>query len=278
MRYPEVLRIVAFVSLFISCRKDHSVNPPPSPPTETGKKILLKDIIIPHIPSPFYHFEYNKDSMVSKANFSDGFAVYDVLYTGNKIAEMRNIIIVNHDTLRYVYDNAGKLNMIRFINDENGLYRHVAFAYDGNRVNEINWDHKEANGGFLTDRTLTMAYYPEGNVKAIKEHRPAQNGSAEVNTIRQFEKYDDKINVDDFSIIHDGIHDHLFLLQGFRLQKNNPGKETFSAGAGLAAYTIDYSYTYNSDGTPSSRAGDFLYTAGSDAGLRTQISTTYTYY
>ncbi len=58
----------------------------------------------------------------------------------------------------------------------------------------------------------------------------------------------------------------------------NPGKETFSAGPGLAAYTINYTYNYNSDHSPSSKAGDLLYTAGADAGKKFQTNTAYTYY
>jgi len=278
MWYIKVLQIAAFMSLLVSCRKDHTNNPHNPPPPAPVKKILLKDITIPHLPSPYYHFEYNSDSMVTKADFASGFTIYDVLYTGNKIAEMRNNILVNHDTLRYLYDNAGKVFMIKFINQANVLYRHVTFSYNGDLVKEIEWDHKEGSAGFLIDRTLTFTYHPDGNVKTITEHRPAQSGSPELTSIRQFEQYDNKINVEDFSLIHDGIHDHLFLLQGFRLQKNNPGKETFSAGAGLTAYTVNYTYTYNSDQTPSSKTGDLLFTDGSDAGKRFRTNAAYTYY
>jgi hypothetical protein len=216
--------------------------------------------------------------MVTKADFASGFTIYDVIYTGNKIAEMRNNIIVNHDTLRYLYDNAGKVSMIKFISQENVVYRHVTFAYNGGQVKEIEWDHKEGDAGFLIDRTLTFTYHPDGNVKTITEHRPAHQGSPELTAVRQFGQYDHKINVEDFSLIHDGIHDHLFLLQGFRLQKNNPGKETYSAGAGLTAYTVDYTYTYNSDNTPSSKTGDLLFTDGGDAGKRFRTNAAYTYY
>ena len=241
------------------------------------KKVLLKDIIIPHIPSPYYHFEYNSDSMVVKANFSDGFTIYDVIYNGNAIAEMRNNIFVAHDTLRYVYDNAGKVSQIVFINQANVLYRHVVFSYTGNQVSKIEWDHQDV-ASYLVDRTVTFTYYADGNVKTLADHRPAHNGSAETTINQQFEGYDDKINVDDFSLIHDGIHDHLFLLQGFRLQRNNPAKEIFSAGAGNTAYTVNNTYTYNSNGTPATKTGALLFTDGSDAGKTFQTSTTYTYY
>src|SRR5882757_5705843 len=127
MRYNEAFRIVVFTLLLASCKKDHTTNPPTPPPPDPVKKVLLKDITIPNLPSPYYHLEYNSDSMITKVDFASGFSIYDVVYSGNRIAEMRNNIIVNHDTLRYLYDNAGKVFMINFINQENVLYRHVSF-------------------------------------------------------------------------------------------------------------------------------------------------------
>ena len=145
-------------------------------------------------------------------------------------------------------------------------------------MSEIQWDHRVDDVGFLIDRTLSFAYYPDGNLKTMIESRPPIGGSPAITDTILFEQYDDKINVDDFSLIHDGIHDHLFLLQGIHLQKNNPGKETFSGGIGLISYTVNYTYTYKSDLTPMSKIGDLLYTAGSDKGKRFQTSTFYSYY
>jgi hypothetical protein len=278
MRYNVTFLAVVFTLLFISCKKDRSIDPPDPAPPDPVKKVLLKDITIPNLPSPFYHFEYNSDSMVTKVDFASGFSIYDVIYSGNRIAEMRNNIIVNHDTLRYLYDNAGKVFMITFIKQQNVLYRHVSFMYNGDQVKEIDWDHKVDNVGFLIDRRVTLTYYPDGNVKLITDQRPAQDNSPESTTTSLFEQYDNKINVDDFSLIHDTYHDHLFLLQGFRLQRNNPGKETFSAGAGFTAYTVNYTYTYNSDNSPLSKIGDLLFTDGSQAGQRFQTHSFYTYY
>lgn len=275
MRYSYILIMVAGVLLLPSCKKQHTE--PPQPPIPRVKQFLLKDITIPNLPSPYYHFEYSPDSLITKADFSSGFTIYDVLYNGNRITEMRNNISVNHDTLRYVYDNTGKPALIKFINSENVVYRHVTFLYDGNQVKEIEWDHKEAGVGFLIDRTLTFVYYADGNVKTITERRPVIGNLPEYSSVKTFEQYDDKVNVDDFSLVHDGIHDHLFLLQGFRLQKNNPKKEMLSVNS-VNLYTIDYTYTYNNDNTPSIKRGDFLYLSGQSAGQRFQTSSFYSYY
>lgn len=274
MRYNLALQIVIFTLFLFSCKKSHT--PDPVIPEPAGPKVLLKDIIIPGIPSPYYHFEYSADSTVSKADFSSGLAIYDVLYKGGKISEMRDEIIVNRDTLRYAYDNAGKVTTIAFIDDDDGsIYRHAVFSYNGNQVKEIAWDHK-AGTGFAIDRTLTFTYFPDGNLKTISEHRLPVGGSPEENNTREFAQYDDGINVDDFDLAHDGINDHLFLFQGFRLQKNNPKKETFTGGT--ISYTVDYIYTYNNDHTPSLKTGTLTYTAGPDAGKTFPVSTNYTYY
>jgi len=275
MRYNYLLLTLSVV-LLLSCKKEHRPKPM-QPPVVPVKHILLKDITVPNLPSPYYHFEYNADSLVTKADFASGFSIYDVLYSGSRISEMRNNILVNHDTLRYKYDDAGKLVMIGFINASNVMYRHVFFAYNGNQVKEIQWDIKEGNVGFLIDRTLSFTFYADGNVKTITEYRPSIAGAPESLSIKTFEQYDDKINVDDFSLVHDGFHDHLLLLQGFRLQKNNPGKETLSVN-GTNLYTVDYTYTYNGDNTPSHKAGDFVYLSGTNAGQRFQTNSFYSYY
>lgn len=279
MRYSYVFLVITFMIILFSCKKDYgsSTRPPTVPPDIPPKHVLLKDITIPNLPSPYYHFEYNTDSLVIKADFASGFTNYDIFYSGNKIREMRNNIIVNHDTLRYVYDNAGRLVIINFINEANVIYRHASFIYDGDRIKGIEWDRKEGNVGFLIDRTLTFTFYPDGNVKTIAEHRPSINGVPDYSSVLTFEQYDDKINVDDFGLIHDGIHDHLFLPQGFRLQKGNPKKEMLSVN-GVDFYTVDYTYTYNNDSTPSIKTGDLLFLSGSNAGQRFQTNSMYSYY
>jgi len=272
---PELAWMVLMVAMIMTSCKKENVTETNTPPASV-KRVLLKDITIPHLPSPYYHFEYGPDSAAVKASFGSGFTMYDVFYNGKNISEMRNNIIVNHDTLRYLYDNTGKIALIKFINDAGVTYRHVTFNYNGQQVKEIEWDRKEGNIGFLIDRTLSFSYFADGNAKQITEHRPAINGQPETTYMTQFDQYDDKINVDDFSLLHDGIHDHLFLLSGVRIQKNNPRKEV-RTGDGVN-YTVNYTYTYTNDNAPLTKKGDLLFTNGSDAGKSFQTTSNYTYY
>ena len=114
MRYNYLLLTLSVV-LLLSCKKQQ-VPGPVEVPAANNRHILLKDITIPNLPSPYYHFQYNADSLVTKADFASGFSIYDVLYSGGRISEMQNNILVNRDTLRYQYDNGGKLVMLGFIN------------------------------------------------------------------------------------------------------------------------------------------------------------------
>jgi hypothetical protein len=265
--------MMSFAVLLVSCKKENTT-PPDSP--NPVKKILLKDITIPHLPSPYYHFEYRTDSTVAKASFASGLNMYDVVYNGSMISEIRSNTFVNHDTLRYTYDNQGKVALIKFINDADVTYRLVFFTYNGQQLTGIEWDRKEGNVGYIIDRTLTLNYFTDGNVKEIKEHRPAIDGQPEANYVTQFDQYDDKMNVDDFTLWHDGFHDHLFLLPGMQIQKNNPRKEV-RTGDGVN-YTADYTYTYTNENTPLTKTGDVLFTQGSETGQRFQTNSSYSYY
>ena len=280
MRYRQALLSLTFVVILISCKKERSpqtTDPPILPPNPSAKHVLLKDITIPHLPSPYYHFEYNTDSLPSRVDFASGFSIYDIFYDENKIAELRNNIIVNHDTLRYSYDPAGKLNGIDFKNESNSIYRRVHFIYGGNMIQEIDWANNNGSAVFTIDRTVMFTFYPDGNLKTMVDHRAPVNGSPDQVLTSLFEKYDTKINVDDFSLIHDQYHDHLFLLQGIRLQKNNPGKETFMVNDSTL-YTNDFTCTYNPDNTPLNKKGNFIYLSGPDAGKRFETNSNYTYY
>src|SRR5689334_3842863 len=102
MKQNNLLFVITLFVLLASCKKEHNDPDPIAPPAPVQtKKILLKDMVLPRLPSPYYHFEYGADSLVARVEFASGFTMYDVLYHDGKVAEMRNNIFVNHDTLRY---------------------------------------------------------------------------------------------------------------------------------------------------------------------------------
>jgi hypothetical protein len=274
MRVTGFCIITCISILIVSCKKDYTSNNPVYP--DQKNHVLLKEITLSNLPSPYYHFEYGADSLITHVSFASDFSRYDVFYNGNRIREMRNNILVNHDTLKYYYDKEGKVAIISFINTAGETFRHVFFYYNGNQLKKIDWDHKEGNVGFIIDRQLTFTYFGDGNVKEIREYRPFTGNQTEATYITSFDQYDSKINVDDFGLLQDGFHDHIFLLPGIRMQKNNPQKEV-RTGDGIN-YSIDYTYTYNSNNAPLAKAGNLVFTNGSQAGQSFQTLSNYTYY
>lgn len=272
---PGYLLLLTMIIVLSSCKKENEPAAPPQPVPPVITAAFLKEITIPNLPSPYYHFEYNTSGKVSFASFASGLNQYDIVYNEDRIRQMRNNIIVNKDTLQYFYDNAGRADMITYINKEGIVYTRISLTYDAQKLIKIERE-KKSGSGFVVDKTMTMSYHDDGNLKELTYHYLPFNGSVEHTYTDHFEQYDSKINVDGFSLIHNEFFDHLVLLPGVQLQKNNPGKEYRTGEA--SNYTIDYTYTYNERDLPLNKKGDLLFTTGSDAGRRFQTNSFYSYY
>lgn len=271
----QYLLLLVVLTVFIGCRKRDMIPPPPLPPPPPVSAVLVKDIMLEHLPSPYYHFEYDASKKVSFVSFASDFTRYNVLYDGARISEMRNNILVNKDRLLYSYDDDGKVGLVRYTDSTGIVYKTVELFYDGPRL--IRLDRARRLGtGFVFEKEITMSYYADGNLKDITYYRPPFEGQTETTYTTHFEQYDDKINVDGFGLIHEEFFDHLFLLPGVQLQKNNPGKET-RTGDGVN-YAVDYTYTYNDKNAPLTRTGDFVYLNGTMTGQHFQLNSTFSYY
>lgn len=188
---------------------------------------------------------------------------------------MRNNILVNKDRLQYTYNSAGKVEFIKYEDSTGFVYKTIDLFYDGSRLVKMN-RARNTGSGFVFEKEITMSYYADGNLENITYHFLPFNGQSETISTSHFEKYDNKINVDGFSLVHDEFFDHLILLPGVQLQKNNPGKET-RTGDGLN-YSVDYHYTFNEYNEPMIKTGDLLISNGTQAGQRFQTSSSFTYY
>jgi|SRR6266496_2190847 len=273
MRHRYLLLFIT-ATIVLSCKKEKqtidSPSPLPQPPT-----VLIKDVEIAHLPSPFYHFEYNASGEVTFVSYASDLLRYDVSYNGDKISEMRNNILVNKDRLQYFYDNAGRVNAITYADSTGLVYTRINLTYDGPKLIKLEREIK-MGAAFIVDKIITMTYYADGNLLDITVHRPAIAGQNESTVNDRYEQYDNKINAQGFSLLHDEFFDHFVFLPAAQLQKNNPGRET-RTGDGTN-YKVDYTYTYDDRGAPLARSGDFVYTSGPDTGQHFQLSSTYTYY
>jgi hypothetical protein len=256
-----------------SCKKERSTTtPPPAPPVQP---VLLKEINIPNLPSPYYHFEYNMTGQPVTASFASGLFMYDITYSGGNISEMKNTIIVNKDRLQYYYDDADRVTTVSYADSTGIVYKNIQLTYNGQKLIKSEREVKSGTG-FIIEKTTTFLYHADGNLRELTEHRHPINGQVEYTSVDRFEQYDNKINVDGFSLLHSEFFDHLVLLPGVHLQKNNPRKLTHT-GDGLN-YTIDYTYTYNDKNLPITKRGEATITTGPTAGQRFDTNSFFSYY
>jgi hypothetical protein len=272
MNYKRLILFLIVPALF-SCKKEKAtIDLPPGP---TMPNVLLKDIVISSLPAPYYHFEYDAAGKLNFVSYASELTRYNVVYEGSRVIEMRNNTLVNKDQIKYLYDLQGRVEMIAYTDSTGDIYARSRFTYEAGQLVKVERDHK-APGGFVVDRDLTLAYDDNGNLKERRDHRPAIDGQTEATFVDRFEEYDAGLNVDGFGLLHPDFFEHLFLLPGVTLQKNNPGKET-RLGDGIN-YQVSYSYKYNDNNAPVTRDGEVVITNGANSGQRFKTSSTYTYY
>jgi hypothetical protein len=232
--------------------------------------------VLSSLPSPYYHFEYDFAGRVTFVSFASEFTRYDVSYTGGRINEMDNNILVNHDRLIYVYDDGGRVALVKE-RDDNGVdFTLLFFTYDGRTLIGVERDRR-VTGGFIIDKTMSLSYYPDGNLRELAVHRPAIAGFQDVQRYADlYEQYDTGINVDGFSLLHDEFLDHLVLLPDVQLQKGNPQRVT-RTGDGLN-FVADNTYTYDGGNRPLTKLGQVTITNGTNPGQQLQTTAVFTYY
>jgi hypothetical protein len=249
--------------------------PPATGPDRPPSPVLLRDIVIPNLPSPFYHFDYDSAGRITGASYASELFVYDVRYENDRISEMRNTTLANSTTLAYAYDDRGRVGSVKYVDSNGQVFTVLFFEYEGQKLTGVERDRR-VNGGFIIDKTVTLSYYADGNLQELREHRPAIDGQSETTVVDRFEQYDENINVDGFTLMHDEFFDHVVLLPRVQLQKGNPARQIHT-GDGIN-FTVDYSYTYDDRNRPLAKSGDLTILNGPDAGKRFQTSSTFTYY
>ncbi|HMH25484.1 MAG TPA: hypothetical protein VK542_02730 [Gemmatimonadaceae bacterium] len=245
-----------------------------APLPSTG--VLLKDIVISRLPSPYYHFDYDGQGKVSSVSFASGLTKYDVTYAAGRISQMQNNTAVNHDRLVYVYDDAGRVAAIKETDENDVVFVVLFFTYTGDKLTGLERDRR-VTGGYIIDKTLSFSYSADGNLSELTEHLPAIDGvQAEATITDRFEQYDSGINVDGFSLIHDEFFDHLVLLPAVQLQKSNPRRVTRTGDSDN--FTVDYTYSYDARNRPLTTSGDLAFTTGPSAGQHFQVGSVFSYY
>ncbi len=268
------LLLVTLVIILLSCHKEPMNHP--DPPPGKAAPVKLKDINIRYLPSPYYHFEYNDTGNITLANFSSGLRNYNVSYSGKNIVSMENTIDPNNKVrLEYEYSN-GDLLVVRVKNNNGVTIRHCIFSYSAShQLQQLDWDVSDGNIGFFFEQRLMFSYYPDGNLMEIITHNYPVGSQTEATYTDRFENYDDKVNVDGFSLLHTNPHE-LILVPATKLQMNNP-RRNIRTGDGIN-YEIEYTYTYDAKGRPLLKTGDVKFTNGTSSGQHFESQATFSYY
>ncbi len=278
MRFRHAGLLILAAAL-AACNGESGTTAPtaPTPPDPTPSPVLLRDMVLSNLPSPFYHFEYDAAGRIKFASYASDLTRYDVTYdNAGRLSEMQNNILVNHDRLEYFYDDAGRVDEVRYVRSDGSVFTVVFLSYDGPKLTGLERDRR-VESGFIVDKRVSFSYYPDGNLMDVTEHRPpVDGGQIETTTVDHYEQYDEGINVDGFSLIHDDFFDHLVLLPAVQLQKGNPARET-RTGDGIN-FSITYSYDYDGKNRPRVKHGVVTLTNGTDAGKVIPISSTFSYY
>jgi hypothetical protein len=272
MNYRSAVRLLLAATV-CACGSDRATSPAPSTPPA----VLLRDVVLSSLPSPYYEFAYDDAGRITRASLASGLRTYDVSYDGDRIAAMRNVGPGGRDRLQYVYAATGDVVAIEYVvNANDSVYTRLILTFAGKTLTQVERQVR-VDGGFIIDKTTSLSYYPDGNVESITEHRPAIAGvQDEMTSVDRFESYDSGLNVDGFSLLHTEFFDQLVLLPGVVLQRGNPARVTHT-GDGLE-FTVDYSYEYDAKGRPVTKTGAVTIDSGVDAGRTSVISSTFSYY
>lgn len=273
MRMPTAFGLSVTVAAVLAC--GDSQGPGGGPGGGGPAAVLLKDVVVTNLPSPYYHFEYEPAGRIRRISFASGFVIYDVLYQGGRIAELRNNTAGNMDRLQYVYDAAGRVETVNYVDPTGTAFARVRLTYDGDKLSKLDRERK-LQAGFTIEKTMSFSYYADGNLQEIVDHRPAINGQEASTTVDRFEQYDGNINVEAFGLIHNDFFDHVVLLPNVRLQKGNPAREIFTGGS--VNYRFDYTYTYDDHKRPLIKAGTATILNGPEAGRTFPLHTAFSYY
>lgn len=187
--------IAFFIFAALSCHKDPAPTPKPDHPADIAA-VRLKDINEPHLPSPFYHFEYNDSGYITNASFSSGLGNYDLVYANKRLFQMKMNILPNKDILQYSYLNDDVATID--ITDKNGVnYRRAHLSYTpSHQLKQLDWEIKVTDAGFVPEQTLKLSYNPDGNLRELITNYHAVGSQTEALFTDEFENYDDKVNVD----------------------------------------------------------------------------------
>jgi len=273
--YKFSLGLCLLLLVFSSCKKNEPfTNAADGPIIDDSRSVLLKDIEAQNLPAPYFHFEYDAFHYVKKISFASQFFIYDVEYQNKRVKKMINE--PNQDSLVYKYNNNDQVSSIYEFSGANGkLLFKYQFIYNttGQLIQSFWYRYSQGVEADLIKRA-DLTYYVDGNLAFLYLYYAATPGTLALTSKEEFLDYDNKMNVDDITLLKDFFDSYLFLPQ-VRLQKNNPGRVNITSD--VNEYQIANSYQYRND-LPLVKFSLVNQTKGGNGQGPIKVETDFTYY
>jgi hypothetical protein len=234
--------------------------------------VLLKDVIVTGLPSPYYRFEYDADKYVTEINFADGFNIYELEYSNKKLSKMTNSRIGNQ--LLYTY-SSGNVSLITELTSFDQVVWKYRMAYNNNnQLTEIRWYQFNGGTDSILFRKVLLAYSSDGNLSSRDDYRLETGNVLAWSSNTKYLDYDNGINVDGFAVFKD-FFESLIFLPAVKIQKNNHRTEIITGTQN--DYRITYTYEY-SNGLPVTENGTMIQTRGNGNGQPFLFTNHFSYY
>jgi len=188
MRTPTLLGLTITVAAVLACGESQGTGEGSGGGGGGSAAVLLKDVVVAHLPSPYYHFEYEPDGRIKRVSFASDFLIYDVLYQDGRIAELRNNTAGNMDRLQYVYDAAGRVDTVNYLKPTGTVFARVGLTYDGDKLSKLDRE-RQLETGFTLEKSLPLSYYYYGNLEVILDYRHAIYGQVATTTYYRFMQF-----------------------------------------------------------------------------------------
>jgi hypothetical protein len=266
---------VLFLLTAVGCSKENIHDKPALGPEEPGTNaVLLKEIIQEKLPSPAYHFFYDRKGKVRTIELSSGLISYDVVYEGGKIARLEN---KKHQTgLQYAYDGNRVRSILHYNEREENVdaVYHLEYHFNGLLKSLSYFSYLNTKNDSVLTRDFHFLYHDDGNLASVEEKRRGDNGGMVFSKAMMYAEYDEGRNMEGTGILRDFFDDLLYLPE-ITLQKNNPVVVKMATAGGK--FLIRNHFQYQGE-IPILKMSKMTQTGGSGMGDSFTFVTRYTYY
>jgi hypothetical protein len=265
--------LVSFIgTLLIGCKKNQN---PINHEISDARKILVKEVEVSALPSPFFHFEYDAQNFVTAIHFANDIKTYHPIYQNKRVIRVNKINTsgFNDGYMLYTYNNQNVIAIDEYNKHSQKFLKHELSYNNARQLTQIIWKNYTSTSENLYKK-IDFDYWEDGNLKNASTYL---NNGTELEFMYKdsYSQYDNKECVDDFYLYKQFMESVIFLPQ-VKLQKNNAHRlETTTP-----AYTnrVDWQFDFSGN-LPIKKTGSMYQIAGPNVGnTPATFYTTFSYY